>query len=257
MKGIVDLLTPLGLTWLGLTWLVVIFWRRRKEKPLGRLLVYGLWLMLTATCWTSLPERLLAGMERQWAHPKWDELPDADVLLVLGGGAGGTTTELMGLDMSNASDRLITAIELMRRGKAATLVLGGSVRASTSERPSEGVQSERLIRQWRLFDGPIHQLGVCANTYEEALAMRKLVDEQGWKSVLLVTSASHMKRSVATFAKQGVTVTPVPCGFRSKVNSGARTPWWPTRPDAGKIELISIWLYETIGYAAYRLRGWL
>lgn len=257
MKGIVDFLTPLGLTWLGLTWLALIVWRRRREKPPGRLLVYALWIMLTATCWTSMPERLLASMERPWARPKWDELPKADVMVVLGGGAGSTSGELIGLDMSNASDRLMTAIELMRRGKAPALVLGGSIRPSTDERPSEGVLSEQLIRNWKLFDGPMHQLGVCANTYEEALSMRKLVDEQGWKTVLLVTSASHMRRSVATFEKQGMEVIPVPCGFRSKVNAGTRTPWWPTRPDAGKIDLISIWLYETIGYEAYRLRGWL
>jgi len=257
MKGIVDFLTPLGLVWLGLTWLTLIFWRRRKEKPPGRWLVYGMWFMLTATCWTSVPERLIASLEKPWARPQWEALPQADVLLVLGGGASSSPGEIMGLDMANASDRLLTAIELMRRGQAQALVLGGSIRPSTDERPSEGVQSERLIRQWRLYEGPIYQLGVCANTYEEALAMRKLVDQEGWKTVLLVTSASHMRRSVATFAKQGIKVTPVPCAFRSKVNSGTRTPWWPTRPDAGKIDLISIWIYENIGYAAYRMRGWL
>jgi uncharacterized SAM-binding protein YcdF (DUF218 family) len=257
MKGIVDYLNPLGLTWLGLTWLALVCWRRRREKPPGSPLVYTLWVVLTATCWTPLPERLLANLERPWAQPKWDQLPKADALVVLGGGAGTTSGELMGLDMSNASDRLITGIELMRRGLAPELVMGGSIRESTDARPSEGVLSERLIRNWRLLDGPIHQLGRCANTYEEALSMSKLVKTKGWKSVLLVTSASHMRRSVATFEKQGINVIPVPCAFRSKVNQIEASPWWPTRPDAGKIELVSIWLYETIGYAAYRARGWL
>ncbi len=257
MKGIVDFLTPLGITWLVLTSLVIRFWWRRKERMMGRSTVTGLWLLLTLTCWTSFPERLLATLERPWAHPKWDALPQADALLFLGGGAGSNAGEITRLDMTNASDRLITAIELMRRGKAPVLVAGGGIKPSTEQRPSEGVLSERLIRQWKLFDGPIFQLGLCANTYEEALAMKKLADQQSWKTVLLVTSASHMRRSMGTFQKQGINVIAVPCGFRSKVSASDRSPWWPTPPDAGKIDLISIWIYETIGYAAYSLRGWL
>lgn len=257
MKGIVDFLTPLGLTWLGLTWLAFRFWRRRKEKPLGGGMIIGLWLMLTLTCWTSFPERLLASLERPWAKPGWEELPQADVLLFLGGGAASNTGELLNLDMGNASDRLTTAIELMRRGKAPVLVAGGGQKPSTAKRPSEGVVSEHLIRQWKLFDGPIYQLGVCANTHEEALAMKKLTEQHGWKSVLLVTSASHMRRSVATFQKQGINVIPAPCGFRSKANSGDKPSSWISPPDAGKIELISIWIYEKLGYAAYAARDWL
>lgn len=257
MKGIVDFLTPLGITWMALTWLAWKFWRCRPGKPFGASAVIGLWLMLTLTCWTAFPERLLATLERPWAKPGWEALPQADVVLFLGGGAAGTTAELIQLDMGHASDRLMTAVELVRLGKAPVLIAGGGIKPSTKTRPSEGVASEHLIRQWKLFDGPIHQLGVCANTYEEALAMRKLADQHGWKSILLVTSASHMRRSVGTFQKQGLNVIPAPCGYRSKVNGADKPSSWISPPDAGKIELISIWIYEMLGYAAYRVRGWL
>ncbi len=63
-------------------------------------------------------------------------------------------------------------------------------------------------------------LGVCAeriiingrplNTYQEALEVAKIV-ERG-DTVILVTSASHMRRAVALFEGQGVDVIPSPTG---------------------------------------------
>jgi uncharacterized SAM-binding protein YcdF (DUF218 family) len=48
------------------------------------------------------------------------------------------------------------------------------------------------------------------STYEEALAVRALAEEQGWQSLLVVTSPAHTRRSRAVFrsvfAGSGVTV---------------------------------------------------
>ena len=55
------------------------------------------------------------------------------------------------------------------------------------------------------------------NTYENAVNVRRLVNHE---SILLVTSAYHLPRAVAIFAKQGFQVTPAPCGYETKDRPG-------------------------------------
>jgi uncharacterized SAM-binding protein YcdF (DUF218 family) len=257
MKPLINLLHPFGLAWVGFSLLLVLLWRERRQVRAAWRVALLAWIVLTFTGWTCFADRLLASMERPWAGRALADLPQADVVLFLGGGAKGSRGELIGLDLGHGSDRITTAIDLIRRGKAPVLVAGGTIQASTEKNPSEGVATERWIRDWKLTDVPIHQLEVCANTHEEAIAMKKLSDAHGWKSILLVTSATHMKRSVATFAKEGLTVIPVPCAFRTGVNVNDRVTEWVSAPDAQKVDYITVWIYETLGYFTYWWRGWL
>jgi len=63
------------------------------------------------------------------------------------------------------------------------------------------------------------------NTYENVLYMKSMIEEFGLKSVagaskpwLLITSASHMYRSVKIFEKQGIDVLSLPVDYQT-VNS--------------------------------------
>jgi uncharacterized SAM-binding protein YcdF (DUF218 family) len=67
---------------------------------------------------------------------------------------------------------------------------------------------------------------------------------------LLVTSAWHMPRALATFRKAGWIVTPYPVDFRT----GTETPWteYSLANGAKKWQLA---LHEWVGLLAYRLAG--
>ena len=56
------------------------------------------------------------------------------------------------------------------------------------------------------------------NTVQEAEAIRRLLP-QDQPTVLLVTSAFHMRRAQVLFERQGLTVQPYPVDFQ------ARAPW--------------------------------
>ena len=257
MKSLIHLMHSFGLAWLGLTVGLLFLWRSRSMVKAAWWSLLAIWSVTTFTGWTCFPERLLASLERPWAGRMLTDLPKADAVLFLGGGAKGSRGELIGLDLMNASDRITTAIELVRMGKAPVLVAGGTTRPSTEKHPSEGEATEKWIKNWQLTSVPIYQLGVCANTHDEALSMKKLVDQHGWKSVLLVTSASHMERAVGTFAKQGISVIPVPCAFNTGVNVRDQVTEWISPPDGQKVDFVSGWLYEKLGYLSYWLRGWI
>ena len=69
---------------------------------------------------------------------------------------------------------------------------------------------------------------------------------------LLVTSASHMPRALATFEKLGWNVTAYPVDYRT----GTETPWTQYSLAKGA----SLWhmaLHEHLGLLSYRVAGWL
>jgi uncharacterized SAM-binding protein YcdF (DUF218 family) len=87
-------------------------------------------------------------------------------------------------------------------------------------------------------------------TYENAIYTRELPGMDAKRPWLLMTSAWHMPRSLATFQKAGWNVTPYPVDFRT----GGSTPWtnYSLSNGAQQWELL---LHEWLGLAAYRLSG--
>src|SRR5690606_12821560 len=55
--------------------------------------------------------------------------------------------------------------------------------------------------------------GRARNTYENAIYVREIAEEQGFNEILLVMSALHMPRSLAIFEKQNFAVIPAPVDF--------------------------------------------
>jgi uncharacterized SAM-binding protein YcdF (DUF218 family) len=88
------------------------------------------------------------------------------------------------------------------------------------------------------------------NTYENAVFTAQLPGLDPHHPWLLLTSAWHMPRSLATFQKAGWNVTPYPVDFRT----GGITPLSSYNLGEGA-ERWELLLHELIGIAAYRLSG--
>ncbi len=186
-----------------------------------------------------------------------EALPVCDAVVVLGGGTEASRFEVAGMHLTKGGDRVLMGLELMRLGKANTLCLGGGgARFDAVIRPEADVVKAWLA-SWKLpANGEVVSFGVNQDTHEEAEKTAALLRERGWKRVLLVTSAFHMQRAVATFHTAGVEVVPVPCNFLTTVSTSEspvefRVPSWQG------CEKVSIWLHERIGWYIYRRRGWI
>ena len=179
-----------------------------------------------------------------------------DAVVALGGGERVSQHDLLGFAMADGGSRNLTAIQLVRLGKARTLVLGGSwPMPGRPDAPSIGVVQD-WVTSWGLVGGAVTNLGICINTHDEAVAFKKLAQGQGWSKVLLVTSALHMRRAVALFKKQGIEVTPVAADFQVL---GVPPDWALTFspfPREHRFFLLSLYLHEKIGWWVYRARGW-
>ena len=216
-------------------------------------------LFLLVVGGTSLPDFLLRTLEEPYAGGDYREVPPADAVVMLGGGVEASRGEVGGLHFNRAGDRVLMALELIRLKKAPVLVLGGGASLLGADLRAESDLLRAWIADGRRAEGAeVIGLGLCANTHEEAVRVHALAVARGWKSVLLVTSASHLRRATATFATAGVPARAAPCNFLSTVSRGSPAGRLPVRiPSWGGLESISVWLHEIVGWYEYRRRGWI
>jgi uncharacterized SAM-binding protein YcdF (DUF218 family) len=252
MKILAELLDPVAVLWLMLIACSYSFFRKKEQRRAGLsfLLALGLWCFGA----TPLTSQLVASLEREAVVAAMAPRK-ADAVLTLGGTHVPSQHDSFLFSLGDAADRLVTAIELVRSGLAPTLVLGGAGPVSVGSSQASHTLVITWIEKWSLVDTPVLHLGICKNTRQEALQTRSLMDERKWSSIVLVTSALHMKRARGTFEKVGIKVVPVPSDFRAE--GVFQAEGFHLFPRVGHLWLLTDYLHERVGWVYYRLRGWL
>jgi uncharacterized SAM-binding protein YcdF (DUF218 family) len=249
-KIIWQLATPLASSLLlAFVALLLLGMRRYRLGPV--LLVIAIsWLGL----W-SLPvvsDAMRASLESRFVNESAGRLPQADAIVVLGGGMRAVPPAWPYPDLNSAADRVWHAARLYKLQKAPRIIASGGLVWENDHRPEAEVMQEFLL-----------DLGVPAaaillerrsrNTRENAVFTAQLLQAQGIARVLLVTSALHMPRALAAFHAAGIDAIAAPTDF--EVVPAAKNPlrWLP---DADALEQNTRALKEYLGYWVYRWRGW-
>jgi uncharacterized SAM-binding protein YcdF (DUF218 family) len=213
-KVIAGLLLPPGLFVMLLLSLGVLL--LRSGHGLGWLTVVI--AMALYTCSIPLVGRaLLRPLEHSYRPPA---RPQADVIVMLGGGAVNGTPNISGLgNLSGAgAQRLLTTALLYHQTKLPIIVSGGRVFAD------DGNEAQIARQELMALDVPAKQIVAedkSRNTMQNALYTKEFLAAHGWTHPLLVTSAFHMKRAVIDFHRYGVIVTPYPCGYLTSAQQSA------------------------------------
>lgn len=254
LKSLISFIEPIGFVWLCL-WIAAVWLWIRRHRGAAALLV-GLLAFMFVVGSTSLPGSLVASLERPFVVRDLNQLPVCDAVVVLGGGVRPSKYDVAGLDLNAAGDRVVMGVELVRRGKARNMVVGGGAYTIGGRRLVEADLTKRWLAEWRLADVPVFSLGACENTHDEAVRVAALRKEKGWQKILLVTSAYHMKRAQAVFRTAGVPVVCVPCDYQTEV-SIETGPGATIVPRFGGFQKLSLFIHEQIGWWMYRWRGWI
>ncbi len=201
----------------------------------------------------------------EWRHLTPAVQPDVDALVVLGGGTRPGTWPRPIDETSEAGDRLIYAAYLYQQGVAPRLVLsGGGVPVDGPIVKPEAVSMAEILEIMGVPPNALWLETNSRNTYENAVETKKLLEPEGIDQIGLVTSATHMPRSVAIFDKQGFDVIPLPTDFLV-----TQVDWdyyfspdpaiqiFNLIPTAENLDRTTRALKEYIGILVYRLRGWL
>lgn len=147
----------------------------------------------------------------------WHPIPSSpaekryDAIVALGGGVFDQGTLRPTVELSSYSrNRTTCAVDLYQQGYADRLVLTGGNGLVFQTGPKEATEMKRWAKRLGVPEQAILTEEDSRTTYENASATKRLL---GPASILLVTSASHLPRATALFAKQGFQVTPAPCDF--------------------------------------------
>jgi uncharacterized SAM-binding protein YcdF (DUF218 family) len=256
LTGLIEsLLQPVGMIWVSCLVAGVVAWRKRQRGWAGFNL--GIVLLLHALGGTNAPAWLLSWLERPY-DPLVNPLPaaGADAVVMLGGAHAYCRRTLTSWDAGEPSDRILAAIELMRQGRAHTLVLGGAGYELEGVKRPDSEPVVAWMKRWNLAPANLIELGICRDTRDEAFKTAELVRQRGWKRVVVVTSGYHLRRAEGVFRQAGVPVEMVGAEFQGLEALGSKFTVRAV-PDAEGFRLFRYWLHEELGLIYYRLRGWI
>ncbi|WP_416137194.1 ElyC/SanA/YdcF family protein [Halomonas sp. HK25] len=242
IKGLAaQLLMPLpislGLMGLGL---VLLMWRYRRTG--WSVATLGL-AVLVLSSWGPVAERLLMPLETR--HPSLQALPDgttAEAVVVLGGGwRPDAPWSSVGRLNDSSAIRLMEGIRLWRLAPELPLIVTGASRRADVAPIAQGyAQAARELgvpeAQLRVLDWP-------TDTGQEAQAVRDALGEGA--RVVLVTSASHMPRSMRHFQQVGLDPVAAPTHYLVNVGRERSLGFWV--PSAGHLRKSERAVYEALG----------
>ena len=214
--------------------------RKRMAQWIGGLTVAWLWLWMTPimTWVVGVP------LEREFLVdgrvPAVETFPDADAIILLGGGMGADTNHNSYAEMSAGADRVWQAARLHKAGKASKIIATGDYAKDTT-------------------------LPDARTTEEEAKGLRGAFQRRGAETqspqsgvkpkILLVTSAWHMKRARLMFEKYapGIEVVCAPADFENTFTAEKTPLYKMLLPDPNVFMLNSVAFHEWVGIVGYRV----
>ncbi|PZO45919.1 MAG: hypothetical protein DCF15_21090 [Phormidesmis priestleyi] len=253
--GLSSLLMAVGLLWL---------WRYPRRATVALALALSI-LFISSNPLVS--NWLVSTLEWRYLPP--NPMPTADAIVVLGGATEPALAPRPWVEVREQGDRILYAAHLYHQKQdgqkqALKLILSGgriSWRGGSSD-PSEADDMKEFARAMAVPDSAIILEGESLNTRQNAVNVQKILTAQSLQSVLLVTSAIHMPRAVAIFNKLGIEVIPAPTDYLvpTELNQSLRATWQgqllSLLPEAESVSRFTQAMKEYVGFAIYRLRGW-
>jgi uncharacterized SAM-binding protein YcdF (DUF218 family) len=214
--------------------------------------------------YAPIPESLARILENSVEKVDVKTIPSEQVagIIILGGAISGEDIAIDRGEVSiySAAERVTKGPELIRRYPNLPFIFSGFSERVTPRGMSEADTFKQLIAEQGLAEitqSTAYYENQSRNTYENAVYSKKMIDQLGvgnpsiktgpW---LLVTSATHMPRSVKIFEKQGIKIIPIPVDYQTSYT----LQWREFNITDGAV-LWNRLLYEYIGIVAYMLTG--
>ncbi len=238
------------LTWVAI--LLLVAWWRQPESPVAARRIHLLAVILAlAVGWKPLPDALLRHLEYLTKAPGGGL--EAYAGMVVLGGAILPPHMREGRDqvsLNEAAERMTVPVALMRQYPHLLLLFTGGESGLSPEGTSAATSARRFFRSLGVEDERAIYEAVARTTYENAVLSAAMPGVDKGRPWLLVTSAWHMPRALATFRDAGWNVTPYPVDYLT----GTRTHWTEYSL-VGSALRWQIALHEYFGWLAYWVAG--
>lgn len=179
-----------------------------------------------------------------------------DVGIVMGGASRYYNEETQRLVYGGGVDRVIEAVELYNRKKIKKILLTGGSGYVFTPQFKEAVLLKKVLINLSIPDSDLIIENESRNTYENAkFTADRLKSRQFGNRYIIITSAFHMRRTMACFNKQGIIADQFPVDEHSVVQSF--TPDNLIVPDVNALATWDMLIHEWIGILLYRLSGFI
>ncbi len=233
-KAVSQLLLPPGLL-IVLATVGLIGWKTRWSRGLIAFSMLALWLLSIE----PVRDVLLSPLENRYPAfqaQSFESIKNkSPVIVLLGSGIEEKAPEYGGHDAlsRNALMRTVYAADLARRTSLDIYATGGAVLSEMTE--PEGILMQRMLVRLGVAESSIHVETKANNTWENAANLRHMLKSGGIQTIVLVTTAWHMPRSVRVFRQQGFDVVAAPCDYvvkRSAYDIRSWLPRWDVMADS-------------------------
>jgi uncharacterized SAM-binding protein YcdF (DUF218 family) len=239
------------LTYVSLLIVIALLGYRKPRVGKACLLLALLLLVIFGT--DPLPDLLIRTLEKQYTPMTTP--PHVEAVIVLSGPVDLRLSTLEHIELRDSAERILEGIQLVQKGYGDILIITGGSADLYDQTKHEAV----FLRQMALdFGVPDHKILIeqtSRNTYENAVNTRALMEQHGITTSLLVTTASHMPRSMGCFRKIGLEPIPYPVDFRADPHPEYHL--LTIIPNAGGFRKTSFALHEYIGILTYKLIGYM
>ena len=245
-KFLSPLLFPLPIIILLLVVGVVLLWFSRRQKT-GRILVTaGLVVLVVLSYGAATP--LLRAIEHAYPPPEHSVIAQAKWVVVLGGGTYSDPNLPLTARATGATlARLVAGVQLQREIPGSRLLLSG---AAVFSGGSDAKSMAAIAAALGVAHADMALEDESQDTESQAVNVRRMI---GSERFVLVTSASHMRRSVALFRKAGLDPIPAPAQYFAQANR--RIGPGDLYPGLGGIIQAQVVETEYLGMAWAWLRG--
>ncbi len=251
---------PLGLACLFLV--IALFKIKRKPKTAIWLVVIALLIVFVAGN-RIVSAGLVRSLEQRYLST--ESLPEVDVIVLLGGGTESADSPRPITEINGAGDRVLYAAEIYHQGLATNILLtGGNLDFSDGRGSTPAEEMRDILVKLAVPEEALWLENDSENTAENAFYSAEILREKNIKTIILVTSAMHMPRSVALFEAQGLNVIPAPTDF-SVTDKGweemlsfkpAQIPF-NILPSSSALNQTTSAMKEYIGIAVNYIKSWI
>lgn len=155
------------------------------------------------------------------------------------------------------ADRVTHTVQLYKLGLIKKILISGGVGTLKESDEPEANKFKKAMIMMGVDEGDILIENKTRNTYESAVEVKKILDSLNFRpeNCLLITSAFHMRRSLACYRKADLDIEPFSTDFYAHPRF-----FYPDGLLIPSIDAIMLWhklFKEWLGFIAYKMAGYI
>lgn len=162
------------------------------------------------------------------------------------------------LSLKQSGDRIWQAITLYKQHKIKKILITGKSGYIADRGLDEANQFKEVLVSWGIPANDIITETNSKNTHENALETKKVltVSYPHVDTCLLITSSTHMRRSLGCFAKEGIACVP----FSTNLHTGPKRFFYWDQVFIPSVDNFYQWnllIKEWVGFVTYKIAGYI